>query len=156
VENGGRMDFFWSSTKQETYHNTIRDLNHDRLGTHYLRQTHMSQKQKYPIGSYFSTLSFQTENSLTFSGLAICNGWLLHKVWGSHGRESKKYGLLGWDAVYSCRNVRVMLKSLFSPSSACKKDTSLGTSSLKIRAAVSSERPVSFYLDYTMSHSRKQ
>jgi predicted DNA-binding ribbon-helix-helix protein len=38
-----------------------------------------------------------------------------------------------------------MLKSLFSPSSAYKKDTSLGTSSLKIRAAVSSERLVSFY-----------
>jgi len=38
-----------------------------------------------------------------------------------------------------------MLKSLFSPSSAYKKDTSIGTSSLKIRAAVSSERLLSFY-----------
>ena len=113
MENGQRMDSFWSSTKQETYHNTVRDLNHDRLGTHYIRKTHTSQKQKYPIGSYFSTLSSQTENSLSFSGLVICNGWLLHKVWDSHGREYKNYGLLEWDAVYSCRNVRVMRRTCF-------------------------------------------
>ena len=67
------------------------------------------------------------------------------KFGGSHGREYKNYGLLDCGAVYFCRMFTFMMKSLFSSTSTYKKDISLGTSSLNVRGAGSSESLVSFY-----------
>jgi hypothetical protein len=138
------MDVFWSSAKQKTCHNSTRSKSRQTRDPLSTANPHKVKNRNTHSEVVFLHTYSRQKILWSFPRLVICKNWLPHKVWGSHARECKPCGSLECGAMYYCRKAIVILNSLLSPSLGYK-DTSLDTSSLKIRAAVSSERLVSFY-----------